>query len=293
MKIKLSLEDRIYNIINIILATLVLCITLYPFLYVIVASLSSPESVNSGSVWLFPIGINLNAYNVVLKDKQIWSGYFNTIWYTLIGTVINLIMTTLAAYPLSRRTFNGRRIIMPIIAFTMFFGGGMIPTYILIKNLGMLDSRWVMVIPGAISTWNLIIMRSFFENIPESLHEAAIIDGANDLYILVRIVVPLSKPVMAVMTLFYAVGHWNSFFDALLYLNSSQLYPLQMILRKVLIQFDNMEQMKAIGTFEDRESIGQTVRYATIIVSTLPILLVYPFLQKYFASGVMIGAIKG
>ncbi len=283
--------DRIFYVIDYFLLALVICITLYPFIFVFSASISDPGALGRGEVWLWPVGFSTNAYKIVMEDKEIWTGYGNTIWYVVVGTTINIILTTITAYPLSRENFSARDKIMMFIAFTMFFSGGMIPTYLLVKELGLINSRWALVIVGGISTWNLIIMRTFFEGIPASLHEAATIDGASELQILVKIFLPLSLPVMAVMVLFYAVGHWNSYFPALMYLNDGEKYPLQMILRKILIQYDQNKMVEEMT--QGREVVGQAVRYATIIVSTVPILLIYPFLQKYFVTGVMIGAIKG
>jgi len=286
-----TVGDRIFYVIDYFLLALVICITLYPFIFVFSASISDPGALGRGEVWLWPVGFSTNAYKIVMEDKEIWTGYGNTIWYVVVGTTINIILTTITAYPLSRENFSARDKIMMFIAFTMFFSGGMIPTYLLVKELGLINSRWALVIVGGISTWNLIIMRTFFEGIPASLHEAATIDGASELQILVKIFLPLSLPVMAVMVLFYAVGHWNSYFPALMYLNDGEKYPLQMILRKILIQYDQNKMVEEMT--QGREVVGQAVRYATIIVSTVPILLIYPFLQKYFVTGVMIGAIKG
>jgi len=288
---RLTVGDRIFYIIDYFLLALVICITLYPFIFVFSASISEPEALGRGEVWLWPVGFSMNAYKIVIEDKEIWTSYGNTIWYVVVGTAVNIILTTITAYPLSRRNFRARDKIMMFIAFTMFFSGGMIPTYLLIKELGLINSRWALVIPAGISTWNLIIMRTFFEGIPDSLYEAATIDGASELQILTRIFLPLSLPIMAVMVLFYAVGHWNSYFPALMYLNDEEKYPLQMILRKILIQYDQNKIVEEMT--QGREVVGQAVRYATIIVSTVPILLIYPFLQKYFVKGVMIGAIKG
>lgn len=288
---RLTAGDRIFLIVDYIILLFVMIITLYPFIYVVSASISDPGALARGEVWLLPKGFSLDAYRRVFDNPQIWNSYYNTIWYVVVGTAINLFMTIITAYPLSRKSFSGRSTIMMLIAFTMFFGGGMVPTYLLIKELGLLNTRWAIVLPGAISTWNLIIMRTFFESIPESLQEAAIIDGCNDISILARIVLPLSMPVIAVMVLFYAVAHWNSYFNALLYLNDQKLYPLQMVLRQILIQLEGNEMIQDLT--EGREATSQTVRYATIIVAIVPIICVYPFLQKYFVKGVMIGAIKG
>lgn len=292
MKIKASPSDRVFNVINFMIATFVLLITLYPFLYVISASLSDPSALNRGEVWLLPKGINLEAYKTVLKNPELWVDYYNTIWYVVVGTLFNIVFSTLLAYPLSRRNMAGRNIITMLVAFTMFFSGGLVPIYLMVKNLHLLDTRWALVFPSLINTWNMIIMRTFFVSIPESLHEAAIIDGANEFQILLKIVIALSKPVFAVMVLFYAVAHWNTYFSALLYLNTERYYPLQMFLRKIIVQFDMSSMTGGTGSDPMVQSIGESIRYATIMVATVPIMCVYPFLQKYFAAGVMIGAIK-
>lgn len=288
---KLTAGDRIFYLVDYLLIGLVICITLYPFLFILSASISETGALGRGEVWLLPIGLNLEAYKLVMNDPKIWSGYYNTIWFVGTGTTMNILMTTLTAYPLSRKKFGARNVLMMFIAFTMFFSGGLVPSYLLVKTLGMINTRWAIVIPAAISTYNLIIMRTFFESIPESIHESATIDGCPEFKILLRIFLPLSLPVMAVMVLFYAVAHWNSYFSAMIYLNDEDKYPLQLWLRKILIQYEQNDILHDIT--EGRDVVGQSVRYATIIVSTVPILLVYPFLQKYFVKGVMIGAIKG
>jgi len=288
---RLTVGDRIFYVIDYLLIALVICVTLYPFVFVFSASISDSGALGRGEVWLWPVGFNLDAYRIVMDDEQIWTSYGNTIWYVVVGTIFNIIMTTITAYPLSRKNFSARNKIMMFIAFTMFFSGGMIPTYLLVKELGLINSRWALVIPAGINTWNMIIMRTFFEGIPESLHEAATIDGCSELGIMTKIFLPLSLPVLAVMVLFYAVGHWNSYFNALMYINDEEKYPLQMILRKILIQYNQNQMIEEMT--QGRDVVAQSVRYATIIVSTVPILLIYPFLQKYFVKGVMIGAIKG
>ncbi len=289
---KLSVGDKAFYVADYILVSMVICITLYPFLYIISASFSDATALGRGEVWLLPKGFSLVAYKLVIENNRIWTSYYNTIWYVVVGTAFNMIMTTLTAYPLSRKKFSARDKIMMFIAFTMFFSGGLVPTYLLVQTIGLINSRWSLVIPAAISTWNLILMRTFFEGIPESLHEAATIDGCSEFKIMFKIFLPLSLPVMAVMVLFYAVAHWNSFFSALMYLNDQDKYPLQIVLRKILMQYDQGDDMLQNIT-KGRDVVGQSVRYATIVVSTVPILLVYPFLQKYFVKGVMIGAIKG
>ena len=270
---------------------MVAVVALYPFIFIFSASVSNSAALGRGEVWLLPKGFNADAYEIVLEDKAVWNSYGNTIWYVVVGTAINMVLTTITAYPLSRKNFSGRNKIMMFIAFTMFFSGGLVPSYLLVKKLGLIDTRWAIVIPAGISTWNLIIMRTFFESIPQSLHEAATIDGCSELRIMTRIFLPLSLPVLSVMVLFYAVDHWNSYFSALVYLNDQKLYPLQMHLRKILIQYNQNEMLQELT--QGRDVVGQSVRYATIIVSTVPILLIYPFLQKYFVKGVMVGAIKG
>lgn len=287
----LTTGDRVFIAFAYIMIFLVICVTLYPFIYVISSSLSAPDAVMRGEIWLLPKGINLNSYKRVFQEPEVWTSYGNTIWYVVVGTLVNLIMTTLTAYPLSRPEFSGRSWIMMLIAFTMFFSGGMVPLYLVVQSLGLIDSRWALVIPVALSTWNLVIMRTSFEAIPSSLYEAATIDGCSEPQMLIKICLPLSKSILAVMVLFYAVGHWNSYFSAMLYLNDANKYPLQMLLRKILIQYDQDDMM--MDVLDGRDAIGQTIRYATIIVSVLPIIMVYPFLQKYFAKGVMVGAIKG
>ncbi|HBG75331.1 carbohydrate ABC transporter permease [Eubacteriales bacterium mix99] len=291
VKNRLSIGDRIFYIIDYIFVALVAIVALYPFIFIFSASVSNSAALGRGEIWLFPKGFNTDAYEIVLEEKAVWSSYGNTIWYVVVGTTMNMVLTTFTAYPLSRKNFSGRNKVMMFIAFTMFFSGGLVPSYLLVKKLGLIDTRWAIVIPAGISTWNLIIMRTFFESIPQSLHEAATIDGCSELRIMTRIFLPLSLPVLSVMVLFYAVAHWNSYFSALVYLNDQKLYPLQMHLRKILIQYNQNEMLQELT--QGRDVVGQSVRYATIIVSTVPILLIYPFLQKYFVKGVMVGAIKG
>lgn len=291
MYYKKSVGEIIFDVLNYCIMILLIIATLYPFWYVLIASLSNPTAVaQRGGLMLWVEGFTLEAYKMVAQNPNIWSGYQNTAIYVVGGTAVNLFMTTLGAYGLSRRNLYGKGVIMKLIVFTMFFSGGLIPTFLLVRSLGMVDTRWAMIIPGAISTYNMIIMRTAFQGIPVSLEESARIDGANDFTIMWRIIVPLSLPVMAVMTLFYAVGHWNSFFNALVYLRRRELFPLQLILREILITQSLYEMMTNVVT--DREPIGETIKYATIIVSTVPILCLYPFLQKYFVKGVLIGSLK-
>jgi putative aldouronate transport system permease protein len=272
---------------------LLLCtVTLYPFLYVLFASLSDPGQLASHRGILGkPLGLQLEAYKAVFKNPMITTGYGNTILYVTLGTAINLFMTSLGAYVLSRRDLYFKNTIMFTIVITMVFSGGLIPTYLVVSGLGMVNTMWAVLIPGAINTFNLIIMRTSFQGVPQSLEESARIDGAGDFTILFRVIVPLCLPVMAVMVLWYAVGHWNSYFSALIYLRDRELYPLQLILREILIS-NSTDSMMTGSSMGDKMPIGETIKYATIIVSTLPILCLYPFLQKYFVKGVLIGAIK-
>ncbi|MCL2478926.1 MAG: carbohydrate ABC transporter permease [Treponema sp.] len=283
--------DIVFSVVTNIFVFLVVVITLYPFVFIASSSISDPGAVTRMEVWLFPKGFNISSYERVFKDDQLWVTYRNTLWYVLVGTAISLVMTTLLAYPLSRRKFYGRRFIMIAITFTMFFSGGMIPIFILIRSLHMINTRWALVIPSAISTYNLIITRTFFEGIPESMHEMATIDGAGELRIFFQMFLPLSMPILATLVLFYAVGQWNSYFNAMLYLSKENLYPLQIFLRKILLMYEANDLVLDIQI--DRNDISRTIRYATIMISTLPIICVYPFVQKYFVKGVMIGAIKG
>lgn len=295
MAIKESAGERLFYIAIILILIITCVIILYPLIHVVSVSFSDPYAVMANEVGLLPKGFTLEGYRRVFSNSDIWRSYKNTIMYTVIGTFINLVLTTAGAYPLSRDDFYGRKIWTFYFTITMFFSGGIIPTFLLVQKLRLVDTFWVMVILGAVNTWNMIIMKTFFQNnIPTSLQEAAIIDGANDLLILVKIVVPLSAPIMAVMTLFYGVAHWNDFFNALIYLNDRSRYPLQLILREILVQNTlNAQMAEGLGSAAEQEFIGESIRYATIIVATVPILMVYPFLQKYFVKGIMVGAIKG
>lgn len=288
-------DDRVFDVLVYMIACIIIVIILYPLLFVISASFSDPTKIINGEVWLLPKGITLDAYTNVFNDERIWNSYKNTIIYTVLGTSINLILTTLLAYPLSRKDMPERNYIMLFIVFTMFFQGGIIPSYLIVQNLGMIDTIWAMVIPSAIATYNVIVMRTFFQSsIPWEIQEAALIDGCSNFKLFIRIILPLSKPIIAVMILFYAVGHWNSFFNALIYLNRDHLYPLQIILREILIQ--NQSAMdNAITDFEmvNQIMLAESMKYAVIVIASLPVIIMYPFVQKYFVKGVMVGSIKG
>jgi putative aldouronate transport system permease protein len=289
---KKSAGRYVFEVFNICFMLGVCAVMLYPFLFVLAASFSSNDAVMRGMVGIIPEGFNTRAYQAVFSYGYVWSGYRNTILYTLVGTIINLLLTIAGAYPLSRKQFFGRSVFTFIIAVTMFFGGGLIPTYLVMRDYGLLNTFWVMVIPGAISTWNMIIMRTFFQNIPTELEEAAIIDGCNDVGVLVRIVLPLSTASLMTIGMFYAVGHWNSWFNAFIYLRDFNLYPLQLWLRQIVLQ--NQITDLALQMTENAENaVSDTIKYATIIVAVVPILCVYPFIQKYFVKGVMVGSVKG
>lgn len=293
--VKESKGDRLFDIINYFLLAVVLIVVLYPLIFVAVASISNPAAVVNGEVWLLPKEITFTGYEKLFANKEILKGYMNTILYTVVGTMVNVVMTILAAYPLSRKDFRGRNIFTALFVFTMFFSGGLIPTYLIVKDLGMTNTMWALIIPNAVAVWNIIIMRTFFQqSIPFEIQESAQIDGCGNFKILLKIILPLSMPILAVMTLFYSVAHWNSFFSALIYLSERDKYPLQLFLREILIQ-SNMQDM--IQTSE--ESLAKTImeaesiKYALVIVANLPILMLYPFLQRYFVKGMVIGAIKG
>lgn len=290
-----TLSDVIFRLMNYSLLMIGILLTLYPVIYVFSASFSDPLSILQGDVWLLPKGFNLNAYKRVLRNADIMTGYRNSIIYTLVGTAINLLMTTLAAFPLSRKRLPGKNVITLFILFTMFFSGGLIPSFITYQQLGLYNNLAVMVLPGAISVYNLIIMRSFFQNsIPEELYEAAYMDGATNFQTLTRIVVPLSKPIFAVMLMYYGISHWNAYFNAMIYLGDRDRFPLQLIMRELLIK-DEMGGMMSEGgeTMVEQILLSESLKYAVIVAASLPALVIYPFLQKYFVKGVMIGAIKG
>ncbi|MBD2866650.1 carbohydrate ABC transporter permease [Paenibacillus sp. IB182363] len=296
--IRESWSDRVFNFINKLFLLGVLIAVLYPIIYVISASISDPVYVNQGKMWLFPRGITFEGYQRVFQNPEIWSGYRNTVLYTLGGTFINLLFTVPAAYALSRKDLLGRGPMMGLIVFTMFFGGGLVPTFLLVSELGMLNTVWALVIPNTVAVYNLIICRTFFQmNIPRELQESAEIDGCSNTMLFIKIVLPLSAPIIAVMALYYGVAHWNSYFSAIIYLKDRSLYPLQLILREILVQNQMSDAMLMTG--DDMEAmakqarIADIIKYAVMIVSSLPIIIVYPFMQRFFMKGVLIGSVKG
>lgn len=285
-------NDRLFYALVYIIAIFAFVITLWPFLYIVAVSFSGSHAVYQGEVFLWPVDITLDGYRQVFKQNGLWTAYGNTLFYTAVGTVFNLAATTIAAYPLSRNRFFARRFFNFFIAFTMYFSGGMIPTYLLITKLGFYNSRWVMIIPSLLSTYNVMVCRSAFSAIPDEVIESAEIDGSNEWQTFGHIAVRLITPTLAVLTLYYAVGHWNNFFTALLYLSKEELMPMQVLLRRVLIQASS-ELMDNSTASNDMAAVSIQVRYVTIVVATLPILAIYPLLQKYFVKGVMLGAVKG
>jgi putative aldouronate transport system permease protein len=292
-RIRESLGDRLFLACIYILLTLVLIVVLYPLIYIASSSISDPLAVASGRVWLWPVDISFLGYKVVLQNQQIIWGYGNSLIYTIGATLISVTSTVIFAYPLSRKTFWGRNALMMFITFTMLFGGGLIPTYMVVKYLGMVDTRWALLIPGAIGVWSVIITRTFFQtSIPEELADASEMDGCSDLRFLWSVVLPLSKPILAVLCLFTAVGQWNSYFDALIYLKSQQLYPLQLVLRNILILNSSAANPNTADLIQQKQ-LADLMKYSLIMIANLPVFIIYPFIQKHFVQGVLVGSLKG
>ncbi len=293
MKKNKSLGSRLFDSINVIFLLFVSIVAVYPLYYMLITSVSHGMAVMQGLVTFFPVNPSLDTFKILLRNNDIFIAFKNSFVYTLLGTFINLLFSCLCAYPLSRRTFSGRGFLTGMIVVTMFFSGGMIPLYLVVQSLGMMDTVWAVVLPVAINTYNMIIIRTSFQAIPESLVESAQIDGANDFVILFRIIIPVSRAVLATMVLFYAVSHWNSYFKEMLYLNTKSKYPLQIILRNMLVSGLFSEEATMAGGASSFSVTDGTLRSAVIVFTTLPIIMVYPFVQKYFVKGVMIGSLKG
>lgn len=291
-----SMGDRIFYIITTLILSLFMLIVLLPIINIVACSFSGSYAVSSGEVYLWPKKFTLDGYSAVFNYHGIWRAYGMTFLYTIVGTVVNVAVTMLCAYPLAQRDLPFKGVIMGLMTFTMYFGGGLIPTYITIMKLGLLNSFWAMIIPGAMSVYNMILARTFIMGIPSELWEAAEIDGCNEFKYLSRVVMPLSVTLLAVLMLFYGVGHWNSYFDAMIYLNDSKMYPLQLLLREILIvnsmSFDSMTAT-SYAEMEAREAMAQLMKYALIIVSNVPVLVLYPFLKRFFVKGIMLGSVKG
>ncbi len=290
-----SRADNMFDVFNYSLLTVLLIAVLYPLYFVIISSVSNPDLVNAGQLWFYPKETTLEGYRRIFNDDTIWLGYRNTIFYTVLGTAINVVLTLTGGYALSRADLFGRNFFTFLIVFTMFFSGGIIPTYLLVKSLGMVDTIWAMVVPNAVSAFHLIITRTFFQStIPKELLEAAVVDGCSNTRFFLRIVLPLSLPIVAVITLFSAVGHWNSYFQALIYLNDDALHPLQIVLRNILISSQMSENMvDDLVSSSQQQRVAEVMKYGVIVVASLPVLVLYPFVQKYFVKGVMIGSLKG
>ena len=289
-----SRGDRVYQVVINVIAVLIGIITLYPLIYTLSASLSQPIHILSGEVVLWPVELTLNSYRRVFASADILNGYKNTILYSVSGTFLNVILTIMAAYPLSLPDLKGKSGITFLITFTMFFSGGMIPLYLIIRNLGMIDTVWAVVLPGAISVHNLIIAKSFFSSsIPFELQESAFVDGCSNIRTLLTIIIPLSAPILAVLTMYYGVAHWNAYFNAMMYLSDSKKFPLQIALREILMTNSIADATDTTMNSVDQILLYEGLKYAVVIVASLPVMCLYPFLQRYFVKGTMIGAVKG
>jgi putative aldouronate transport system permease protein len=293
--IKSTAAEKLFNLLNILFMLSLMAITVYPLYYVIIASLSDPRMLmkHEGPLWTILGQLNLTGYAITLNNPNIAIGFKNTFFYVIVGTSMNLLLTSFAAFVLTRRHFYIRNFMMKMLVITMFFSGGLIPLFFVVRTIGIYDTGWAIILPYMISTYNVIIMRTFFQSIPESMEESAIIDGANDFQVYLKIIMPLSKPVLAVIALYYGVSHWNSWFSSVLFLRNRELYPLQMFLREILILNSSLGGGENPSELLEASFSKELVKYCTIVISTVPILFVYPFLQKYFVKGVMIGALKG
>lgn len=293
--IRESGTDLVFTIFNNTFLFLIFLAVLYPLIYVVSASFSDPVAVSSGQVWLWPVNFTTKAYMKIFEYSRIWTGYANSIFYATVGTLVNVTMTVLAAYPLSRKDLFGKNPLLFLFVFSMMFSGGLIPLYITVNQLGLYNTRWALIIPQALSVWNMIIAITFFRtSLPPELLEAAQLDGCSDIQYLVRIVLPLSTPIIAVMCLFYAVGHWNQYFNALIFLANKDLFPLQLILRDILVANTvDLNLLEDAKTMAAKAGMRDLLKFALIVVASGPVLMIYPFVQKYFVKGLMIGAIKG
>ncbi|MFM9281202.1 carbohydrate ABC transporter permease [Paenibacillus jiagnxiensis] len=291
--IKPSIGERIFDVVNVTIMVILIILTLYPMLYILFSSLSEGNRLISfNGILLWPQGFSLDGYKAVLSNPVILQGFKNTLFVLVVGLIINMTLTALGAYFLSREGVMLQKPIMFFIVFTMFFSGGLVPFFLIVKAYGLLDSLWSLILPTAVSTFNLIIMRTYFLSIPKEMEESAVLDGAGHFTILFRIFIPLSMPVVAVLILYYGVGHWNSWFNAMIFLRDQNLFPIQLVVRNIILENDNANMIGTTTLIQSRD-VAETLKYAAIIVTTAPILLLYPFLQKYFVKGVMVGALKG
>jgi putative aldouronate transport system permease protein len=293
-RIRDSFGDRVFMFFVYLFLVVVLLIVLYPMVYIVSASFSSPLAVTAGKVWLYPVDVSLRGYEVTFQNPQIVTGYLNSLFYTVAGTFISVVLTVFVAYPLSRRDLYGSNVLMLLITFTLIFSGGLIPTYLVVRQLGIIDTRWALLIPQAVAAFQVIVARTFFRSaIPDELVEAAELDGCNDLQFLRWVVLPLSKPIIAVLALMYAVSQWNGYFDALIYLKSSDLQPLQLVLRNILILNTTSSGSMDAAAMAQRRQLADLLKYCLVVVGSVPVLLIYPFVQRYFVKGVLIGSVKG
>ena len=293
---KKSASRIAFEIFNVVFMIVLCAVMLYPFIFTFSASVSNSAQVAAGNVKLLPKGFNLESYKTVLGYQKVWVAYGNTIIYTVVGTAVSLALTICGAYPLSRSDFYGKGVFVFFITLTMIFSGGLIPTFLVVRGIHLYNSMWAVILPGALSTMNMIIMRTFFQGIPDALEEAATIDGCSDFQILVKIILPLSTASLMTIGMFYAVGYWNSWFPALIYLRDAEKYPLQLLLRQIVLQnqINDLISQQSGTTIEDTtKMVSETVKYAVVMVATIPILCVYPFVQKYFVKGALVGSIKG
>ena len=290
-----GIKDKIFIICDYALLILVCLIVIFPLLYVVSASFSDPSAVVNGKVWLWPVNPTLKGYQAVFKNPKILLGFLNSFFYVIVGTTINIVVTVACAYPLSRKEFAARNAISALVVFTMYFSGGLIPTYPLVRNLGLLNTRWALLLPVALSPWNMVLCRTYMVNsIPDELYEAASLDGCSPFGYLTRVVVQLSKPILAVLVLYYGVGHWNAYFNAMIYLKDQDLWPLTLFLREILINsVVDPTMLTDVSAAEAARGLTDLLKYAVIVVASVPMLCIYPFVQKYFVQGVMIGAVKG
>lgn len=295
---KFQLSDKGFDVLNTIFVTIIVLLIVYPLIFVLSASISSPSAVNTGKMWLWPVEISFNGFKTVFQNDAIWSGYRNTIIYTIVGTILHLVILLPCSFALSRKEVVGKQFIMWFILFTMLFNGGLIPTYLVVQSLGMVDTIWAIVIPNVVGAWSILVARAFFQqSIPDQLVEASKMDGATEFQIFFKVVLPLSLPIIAVMALFHAVGLWNQYFNALIYLSDETKYPLQLILREILILNEGMTggagtEGASASSFAEQIETASLIKYAVIIVSSLPLLIVYPFVQRFFVKGVLIGSVK-
>ncbi|MED9966653.1 MAG: carbohydrate ABC transporter permease [Blautia sp.] len=290
-----STGDKIFIVSVYAILSLILVIVLYPLIYVVSASFSDPQAVISGKVVLWPVDVTLRGYQAVFKNPKILTGFANSLFYMFVGTAINLVMTMLCAYPLSRKEFTARNKIAALFVFTMYFSGGLVPNYMIVSKLGLINTRWAMLIPTAMSTYNMIIARTYMVNsIPDELYEAAQLDGCSPFKYLLKVIVPLSKPIIAVLALYYGIAKWNNYFDAMLYLNDPSKWPITMVLREILIQNQiDPTMLTDASALSKLQGMTELLKYAVIVVASVPVLMIYPFVQKYFVKGVTIGAVKG